>query len=85
MRNIGRRAAHVEADDPVEPGTAADLGHGDNAASWTREDRVAAMERSRICQPARRRHELQTGELQTGRIAANAGANFLPNAVHIAA
>ena len=59
MRDVGRRAAHVEADDAVEAGALARLRHADDTAGGTRQDRVAAAERLRRLEAARRRHEQQ--------------------------
>ena len=59
MRDVGRRAAHVESDDPVEAGEARHLDRADDASGGTREDRVLALEQVRVGEPARRLHELQ--------------------------
>ncbi len=44
VRDVRRRAAHVEADDAVEAGALRRLGHADHAAGGAGEDRVAAAE-----------------------------------------
>ena len=59
MRHVGRGAAHVEADEPVEAGLPAGLGHADHAAGRARQDRVLALEQLGGGQPARRHHEHQ--------------------------
>ena len=59
--DVGRRAAHVEADDAVEPGEPRDLDRADDAAGRPRQDRVLALEAVRVGQPAGALHELQPG------------------------
>ena len=61
MRHVGRGAAHVEADQPVEAGLAPGLRHADHAAGRPREDRVLALEQLGGGEPARRHHEHQPG------------------------
>ena len=52
VRDVGRRAAHVEADDPVEAGEPRHLDGADDAARRSRQDRVLALEAVRVGQPA---------------------------------
>ena len=59
VRDVGRRAAHVEADDPVEARKPGNLDRADDAARRTGQDRVLALEQVRVRQPARALHELQ--------------------------
>ena len=59
--DVGRRAAHVEADDAVEPGEPRDLDRADDATRGPRQDRVLALEAVRVGQPAGTLHELQPG------------------------
>ena len=57
MRDVGRRAAHVEADDLVETGGIAGAGKPDHAARRTGQDRILALEEIGSGQAARRHHE----------------------------
>ena len=57
MRDVGRRAAHVEADDAPEAGHAAGLHHADDTAGRAGEDGVLALEQPGRGQAARRHHE----------------------------
>ena len=59
MRHVGRGAAHVEADQPVEAGLPPSLGHADHAARRSGQDRVLALEQIGGGEPARRHHEHQ--------------------------
>ncbi len=59
MRDVGRRAPHVEPDDAIEAGQPRDLGHPDDAACGPRKDGVLALERMGVGQAAARLHELQ--------------------------
>ena len=59
VRDVGRRAAHVEADDLVEAREPRNLDRADDAAGRTRQDRVLALEAMGVGQPAARLHELQ--------------------------
>jgi hypothetical protein len=52
VRNIRRRAAHVEADEMVQSGLPTGLGHADNAACGPGKDRVLALEQVGRRQPA---------------------------------
>jgi hypothetical protein len=61
MRDIGGGAAHVETDHPLEPVRPADMGHADDAAGRTRQDRVAAAEGGRCRKSAVRLHEEDGG------------------------
>ncbi len=65
MRDVGRRASHVEADDPVEPRLPRDLHRADDASRGTGQDRILALEAMRVGQPAARLHELQTRHRRT--------------------
>ncbi len=47
MGDVGRGAAHVEADDALEPRRAPGLDHADDAAGRARQDRVLALEQGR--------------------------------------
>ena len=58
VRDVGRGAAHVEADHLVEAGVEARAHHADDAARRPREDRVLALEAARAGEPAVRLHEL---------------------------
>ena len=57
MADIGRRAAHVEADDAGEACDACRLHRADHAACRTGEDGVLAFEQMRRREPARGLHE----------------------------
>ena len=59
MRDVGRGAAHVEADDLVEARELRDLHRPDDAAGRTGQDRVLALKTVRVGQSAGRLHELQ--------------------------
>ncbi len=63
VRHIGRGAAHVEADQPVEAGFPSGLGHADDAAGRSRQNRILAAEQFGRRKPARRHHEHQAGLL----------------------
>src|SRR5436305_1739941 len=63
VRHVGRGAAHVEADQAIEPRLASGLRHADHTAGWTGEDRVLALEQLRRGQPAGRHHEHQADVL----------------------
>ena len=65
-RHVGRCAAHVEADDPVEPRPLRRARRADDAAGRAGQDRVLAAERRRLRQPATRLHEIQ---LHAGQLA----------------
>ncbi len=56
--DVGRRAAHVEADDLVEPRHRRGARRADDAAGGTRQDRVLALESGGIRQSAVRLHEV---------------------------
>ncbi len=60
MRNVGRGAAHVEADHATEARRARHARHADDAARGPRQNRILAAERRRIGQPARGLHEEQS-------------------------
>ena len=57
MGDVGRSAAHVEADDALEPGADAGPRHRHHAARGARQDRVLAGEELRRREAARRHHE----------------------------
>ena len=57
MRDVGRGAAHVEADQVREAGLASGLRHADHAARRSGQDRVLALEQLGRGEPARRHHE----------------------------
>ena len=59
VRDVGGRAAHVEADDPVEARLPRHLDRADDAARGSGQDRVLALEEMRVGQAAARLHELQ--------------------------
>ncbi len=59
VRNVGRRAAHVEADDVPEPSVFAGPGHADDAAGRARQDRVLTLETPGVSQAAVALHEEQ--------------------------
>ena len=59
VRDVGRRAAHVEADDLVDARLLRRARGADDAARGAGENRVLAVELLRIGEPAGRLHELQ--------------------------
>ena len=59
MRDIGRRAAHVEADDAVEPGRLAGLCQRNDAACRAGKNRILALKEVRRGQAAGGHHEHQ--------------------------
>ena len=65
MGDVGRRAAHVKADEPFEAGCLSRAGHADNAAGGTRQQCIAAGEAPGIGQTAVGLHELQLRPLCT--------------------
>ena len=71
MRHVGGCAAHVEADDLVEPGHARGAHHADHAAGRTGQHAVLALEQAGVGQPAVRLHEHQrrTGPVRAGQFA----------------
>ena len=56
-RDVGRSAAHVEADHALEPGAAAGLRHADDPARGAGQDRILAAKRDRRGKAAIRLHE----------------------------
>ena len=74
MRHVGRGAAHVEADQPVEAGFAAGLRHPDHAAGRPGQDRVLALEQVRRRETARRHHEHQAHLFTSPRLRGEVGA-----------
>ena len=67
MRHVGRRAAHVEADHPAEVRELRRAHHADDAAGRPGQDRVLALERTRVGESARRLHEEQLHARHLGR------------------
>ena len=63
VRHVGRGAAHVEADQVLEAGLAAGLGHADHAAGGAGQDRVLALEQLGGGEAAGRHHEHQADAL----------------------
>ncbi len=61
MRDVGRSAAHVEADQAMEAGLAPGLGHADDPAGRSRKNGVLALKQIGGGEPARRHHEHQAG------------------------
>ncbi len=59
VRDVGGRAAHVEADHALEAGLPARAHHADDAAGGAGQDAVLALERACIGQAAIGLHELQ--------------------------
>ncbi len=57
MRHVGRGAAHVEADHPVEPRLPSRPRHSDDSAGRAGEDRVLALEGGGVGEAAGRLHE----------------------------
>ena len=57
MRDVGRSAPHVEADDLCQPGLCGGARHADNPARGPRKDGVAALKMRGIGQPAVRLHK----------------------------
>ena len=72
--DVGRRAAHVEADDAVEAGEPRHLDRADDAAGRARQDRVLALEPVRVGEAARALHELQPRRQRRGRRADGSAA-----------
>ncbi len=67
QRHVGAGAAHVEADDAVEPGRLRGARRADDAARRPGQDRVLAAERGGVRQAAVGLHEIQ---LHAGQLAA---------------
>ena len=67
VRDVRRRAAHVEPDHPVEAGRAGGAGHAHDAARWPGQDGVLAAEARRVGQPAVGLHEQQPDTLRPRR------------------
>ena len=74
MGDVGRGAAHVEADDPVEARQRRGPGGADDAAGRAGEDRVLALEQARVDQPAIALHEHQPHVAGRGGDAVDIGA-----------
>ena len=72
--DVGRRAAHVEGDDPVEARHVRGAHGADDAAGRPREDAVLALEEPGVGEPAVRLHEHEPRTVQLG-----------GDAVHVAA
>ncbi len=73
VRHVGRGAAHVEADQSVEPRRAPDRDHPDNAAGRPRQHRVLAAKARCRDQPAVRLHERERGIAEGGGDAVDIG------------
>ncbi len=67
VRNVGRGAAHVEADHLVEAGEPCRSDHADHATGRTGQQRVLALEHVGSRQPPRRHHEHQARAFSGGR------------------
>jgi hypothetical protein len=80
MGDIGRGAAHVEADDLVEARKPCRLDHADDAAGRAGQDRILALEHVCGRQSAGRHHEHQAGRIfilrLAGRVARSAGRGW---------
>ena len=61
MGDVGRGAAHVEADDLLEAGELRRLDHADHPAGRAGQDRILALEEVGGGEAARRHHEHQAG------------------------
>jgi hypothetical protein len=59
VRHVGRGAAHVEADHPIETGQRRHLSHADDPTGRPGQDRVLAAEVSRLGEAAGGLHEHQ--------------------------
>ncbi len=57
--HVGGGAAHVEADDAIEPGHGGGARGADDAAGGAGQDRVLALEGMRLGEPAVRLHEIE--------------------------
>ena len=66
-RDVRARAAHVEADDPVQPRASRGSHRADDAAGRPREDRVLAREAARLGEVAAALHEVEPYALQIAR------------------
>ncbi len=64
QRHVGGGAAHVEADDPIQPGHGGGARGADDAAGRAGQDRVLALEAVRLRQPAVGLHEEQPHAVQ---------------------
>ena len=64
VRDVGRGAAHVEADHPVEAGRGRGARHADDAAGRPGQDRILAAEGPRVGETAVGLHEKQPGSAQ---------------------
>ena len=66
-RDIGRGAAHVEADDLIEPGHSGRPRRADDTARRAGQDRVLALEPGGVGQAAIRLHEIEPHAAKLGR------------------
>ena len=64
MRDVGRGPAHIETDEPVDPGLGASADGADDAPGRAGEDAVPALKGPGIGQPAAGLHEKQPGITQ---------------------
>ncbi len=67
MRDVGRGAAHVEADDLVESPHLGGAHGADDAAGGARQDRILALEAPRVGEAAVRLHEEKARAAELGR------------------
>ena len=68
MADIGRGAAHVEADQPVKARRLAGFDHADDAAGRTRQNGILALKEPCVGQPAVRLHEQKPIDAAFGEI-----------------
>jgi len=66
MRDVGRRAAHVEADNTVKAGNRGTFDNADHATGRTGEDRVLALEQLGVGEATMRLHEHQSRAAEFG-------------------
>ena len=78
VRHIGRGAAHVESDDPIETGQPRGLDHADHATGGAREDRILALKSLSRGQTARGHHELQLRTVAVGLFICGERGNIAP-------
>ena len=67
VRHIGRGAAHIEGDQPLDAGHGARLDGADNAARRAGQDAVLALEQGCLGEPAVGLHEQQPAAAEFGR------------------
>ncbi len=66
VRDVGRRSAHVETDDAVEPRCGGGAHRADDTARGAREDRILALEAAGVGEPPVRLHEEEPHAGQLG-------------------